>query len=275
MGEVLRSITVQPSTALETSPPSPRQTCSTSLPPGSERRIVRQLLAISSSEALSTPSAASRLSGASSRSAASTFRPLLRARLRHIGSPMGPTPINPIMSAMSVHDEEFGAAFGPRTVRQGPVGHLIALALLQHHGAAVGQFGVQFAFQHQEHVALLAPVVGKIARRVFHHAHADVVEGLGAPVSLAGLAGVLGALHAIPICRPEGYFKHQHGLAFSTVCARRYAARRRSWAKAGSSTLLATTMPPTHRATSDKARSRASGPARSACRRSSSFSRTS
>src|SRR5216683_8141203 len=166
MGEVLRSITVQPSTALETSPPSPRQTCSTSLPPGSERKIVRQLAAISSSEALSTPSAASRLSGASSRSAASTFRPLLRARLRHIGSPMVPTPINPILSAMSVHDEEFGAAFGARAMGQCPVGHLVALALLQHHDAAVGQFRVQLPFQHQKNMALLAPMIGQVAWRI-------------------------------------------------------------------------------------------------------------
>jgi len=55
---------------------------------------------LASIEALFTPSAASRWSGAASRSAASTSRPLLRARLRHIGSPMVPTPINPILSAI-------------------------------------------------------------------------------------------------------------------------------------------------------------------------------
>src|SRR5205814_9683323 len=130
IGDVLRSITVQPSTALEMRPPSPRQTCSTSLPPGKDSRIVRQLAAMSSSEALFTPSAASRSSGAESRSAASTSRPLLRARLRHIGSPMVPTPMNPILSVMSVHDEEFGPAFGARTVGQVAVGHLVAPALL-------------------------------------------------------------------------------------------------------------------------------------------------
>src|SRR5260370_28532050 len=141
--------------------------------------MVRQLLAISSSEVLSTPSAASRFSGASSWSAARTCRPLLRARLRHIGSPMVPTPINPILSVMSVHDEEFGAAFGAPAMCQCPLGHLVALALLQHHDAAVGQFGVQLAFEHQENMALLAPVVGKVAWRVFHHAYPDVVERLG------------------------------------------------------------------------------------------------
>src|SRR5260370_7589949 len=112
--------------------------------------MVRQLLAISSSEVLSTPSAASRFSGASSWSAARTCRPLLRARLRHIGSPMVPTPINPILSVMSVHDEEFGAAFGARAMGQCPVGHLVALALLHHHDAPVAQFAVQPAFHHHQ-----------------------------------------------------------------------------------------------------------------------------
>src|SRR6266850_2139261 len=170
----------------------------------------------------SVPStAASRLRGAGSRSAARISRPLLRARLRHIGSPMVPTPMNPILSAMSVHDEEFGAAVGARTMGQVAIGHLVALALPEHDGTAVGQFGMQLAFQHQEHMALLAPMIGEIARRVFDHAHADVVEVAGAPVGLAGLAGVLGALHVVPVGRAKGYVEHQHGWAFSTVCARR------------------------------------------------------
>src|SRR5204863_3326566 len=184
-----------------------------SLPPGKDSRTVRQLAAMSSSDALFTPSAASRLSGASSRSAANTSRPLLRARLRHIGSPMVPTPMNPILSVMSVHDEEFGPAFGARTVGQVAVGHLVALALLEHNGTAVGQLGMQLAVQHQEDVALLAPMVGEIARRVLDHAHANVVEVARAPVGLAGLAGVLGALHVVPVGRRKGYVEHQHGWA--------------------------------------------------------------
>src|SRR5262245_4235098 len=126
-------------------PPGPRHTSSTSLPPGSDRKMVRQLATISSSDALFTPSAASRFSGSELRSAARTVAPLLRARLRHIGSPMVPTPTNPIMSAMSVHYEEFGAACGARAVGECAVGHLVALAGLQYHGAAVGQLGVQLA----------------------------------------------------------------------------------------------------------------------------------
>src|SRR5262245_50546876 len=122
-------------------PPAPRHTSSTSLPPGSERKIVRQLATISSSEAACTPSAASRLSGAASRSAASTFRPLFLARLRHIGSPIVPTPMKPMLSAMSVHDEEFCAHGRLGAVGEVAVSHLVALAGLQHDRAAVGQLG--------------------------------------------------------------------------------------------------------------------------------------
>src|SRR6476659_8956560 len=182
-------------------PSEPRHTSSTSLPPGSDRKMVRQPATISSIDALLTPSAASRFSGSGLRSVASTLSPLLRARLRHIGSPMVPTPINPICSAMSVHDEEFGAACGARAVGEIAVGDLVALAGLQHHGAAVGQLGLQLALEHQQDVALLAPVVGEVARRVLDHAHAYVVEGARAPVSLAGLARMLGALHVGPVGR--------------------------------------------------------------------------
>src|SRR4029453_6105351 len=215
----LGPITVQPSLALETRPPSPRQICSTSLPPGRESMMIRHSLAISSIEALLTPSAARRFRGASSRAAARASSPLLRARFLHIGSPMVPTPMNPILSAMSVHDEEFGAVFGARTMGGCAVGDLVALALRQDHGAAVGQLGVQFAIQHQQHMAFLAPVVGQIARRVLDDAHTDVVEIARAPVGLAGLAGMLGALHAFPVGRAKRYVEHQHGLAFSIVCA--------------------------------------------------------
>src|SRR3954465_6922356 len=118
----------------------------------------------------------------------------------------------------SVDDEEPGAAIGARAMRQGAVGHLIALALLQHHRAAVGQLGLQLAVEHQQDMALLAPMIGEIARRVLDHAHPDVVEGPGAPIGLAGLTRVLGALHAVPVGRAEGYVEHQHAGASSMDC---------------------------------------------------------
>src|SRR6185503_4539338 len=109
-------------------------------------------------------------------------------------------------------------ALGLRAMAEGVVGDLVALARLQHHVAPVGQLGMQLALEHQQDMALLAPVVGEVARRVLDHAHADVVEGARAPVGLAGLAGVLGALHACPVGRAEGYVEHQHGRAFSMDC---------------------------------------------------------
>src|SRR5882757_2217055 len=210
---------VQPIWTLDRMPPSPRHTSSTSLPPGNDKKIVRQLATISSSVAAVTPSAARRCKGALSRSAASTCRPLFLARLRHIGSPMVPTPMNPMLSVMSVHDEEFGAHGRLGAMGEVAVGHLVALAGLQHHRAPVGQLGVQLAFQHQQDMALLAPMVGEVARRVLDDAHADIVEILGAPERLAGLAGMFRALHTVPVGRAEGYVEHQHAGAFSTVCA--------------------------------------------------------
>src|SRR6185436_16109240 len=165
-----QSITVQPSLTLCTRPSLPRHTSSTSLPPGSDRKIVRHSAAISPIDAVLTPSASSRFKGAASRSAASTFSPLFFARLRHIGSPMVPTPMNPIMSATfvsndSVDDEKLCAALGLRAMAQRVVGDLVALARLQHHVAAISQLGVQLALEHQQDMALLAPVVGQVARR--------------------------------------------------------------------------------------------------------------
>src|SRR5262245_43553659 len=188
---------------------------------------------------------------------------------------MVPTPMKPIRSAMSVHDEKLGARRGARAMGEVAVGHLVALAGLQDDGATIRQLGVQFAVQHQEHMALLAPMVGQIAGRVFHHAHADVVEGARAPIGLAGLARMLRAFHSGPVRRAKGYVEHQHGRAFSLACACRYAARRTPCARSGSSTLRATAMPPTQRATMASARSRAPGPSRSASKTSSSFSSTS
>ena len=91
------------------------------------------------------------------------------------------------------------------------VGDLVALALLQLDCAAVGQLGRQRALEHQQDVALLAPVIGEVAGRVLDDPHADVVEGPGPPERLARLARMFGALDGFPVGRPEGYLKHKHG----------------------------------------------------------------
>ena len=55
---------------------------------------------IATEAATAPPSAAMRCNGSLARSNAFTVRPLLRTRLRQIGSPMTPSPMNPIVPAM-------------------------------------------------------------------------------------------------------------------------------------------------------------------------------
>ena len=92
----------------------------------------------------------------------------------------------------------------------GVVRHLVAHAGLEREGAAVRELGVQFALEHKQDMALLAPVVGQVARLVLDHAHADVSELPGAPVGHAGLALVLRALDLRPVGRAEGNGEHIH-----------------------------------------------------------------
>ena len=60
--------------------------------------------------------------------------------------------------------------------RVAEVGDLVADALRQHEAAAVLQFGMQFAFQHVEHMTAIAPVVGQVTRTVFDYAYAQVTD---------------------------------------------------------------------------------------------------
>ena len=52
------------------------------------------------------------------------------------------------------------------------------------------QFGVEFALQHIEHVAAVAPVVGEIARRILHHPDPQIADIERAPKRFAGFAGM-------------------------------------------------------------------------------------
>src|SRR5476651_224426 len=121
-------------------PASPRQISRTSLPPGRDRKMVRHSATISSSEALFTPSAASRCNGAASRSIASTTIPLFFARLRHIGSPMVPTPMNPILSVMQILSRELaeGRLFAawPQQAQRGRIAAIEDRQLLVERAAA-------------------------------------------------------------------------------------------------------------------------------------------
>ena len=98
------------------------------------------------------------------------------------------------------------------------VGHLIAHARLQSESASVGEFGFEFAFEAEQDVALRAPMVGKIAGRVFHHPHADLAEVLRPPECESGFAGVLGGRNGGPIRRSEGYLVQLHVPVMLTHC---------------------------------------------------------
>ena len=92
-GAVLRSTMQAPLGRRGRSVP---QTAATSGPPGSDRNTTSASPpSVSIDCAARTPSAARRFNGAGSRSSAMTGAPLFAARLRHIGSPMTPSPTNP------------------------------------------------------------------------------------------------------------------------------------------------------------------------------------
>ncbi len=99
----------------------------------------------------------------------------------------------------SVYDEESGTLRSMRTVRVGSIGHLVAHARLERERAAVLEIGVQFAVDAKKDVALLAPMVGDVTRRVVDHPHADLAELPGAPGRRSGFAAMRGRLDAGPV----------------------------------------------------------------------------
>ena len=81
------------------------------------------------------------------------------------------------------------------------IGHLVADAGRQAHGAPVGQLGVEFAGEAQQDVALLAPVVGDVTRGVLDEPHADIAElarGKSARV-IGNLMALLTLLKGLPM----------------------------------------------------------------------------
>src|SRR6478735_6540848 len=96
----------------------------------------------------------------------------------------------------------------------GAIGDLIAHAGLERHHAAIGERGIHLAFQAQDHVPLGAPVIGGVAGRVLHHAHADAVllraEILDAPDHLAAVAGMALRSDRRPVGGDEGNVTDLH-----------------------------------------------------------------
>jgi len=75
---------------------------------------------------------------------------------------------------------------------------------------------VQLAFQAQQDMAFLAPVVGQIARRVFDHTHAQRTELAGAPVGYTGFAGMFGRFDLAPIGDAKGDIADVHRMALQS-----------------------------------------------------------
>ena len=109
-----------------------------------------------------------------------------------------------------IDNKQFGAALGQRAVCPCIVGHLVALAGLERHRAAVLKFRDQLAVEDQQDVAFVAPVIGEVVLRIFDHTHAQFAELPGVPIGDAGLAGMLGPLDLRPVRRAERDIGHFH-----------------------------------------------------------------
>src|SRR5512144_2702453 len=82
----------------------------------------------------------------------------------------------PGRKARSIDDEELCSALRIGTVRFCIVCHLVAHAGFQRERSSVLELGVKLAFRAKEYVALDAPVISEVARRVLNHTHANTAE---------------------------------------------------------------------------------------------------
>ena len=82
-----------------------------------------------------------------------------------------------------------------------PVSDLIADPWRQAKNATVSELGFHFAGDAEQHVSLLAPVVGAKSGAVFDHSHAKIAERLRPPGRGAGLAFVMRRLDILPVGR--------------------------------------------------------------------------
>src|SRR5882724_1180446 len=104
-----------------------------------------------------------------------------------------------VSSITSVHNEQPCALVGVRAMLAVVVGHLIAHAGRQLERAPVLQVGDELAIDAEDDVALAAPVIGDVARRIVDEPHADLTELPGAPGGDAGIALVGRRRDALPV----------------------------------------------------------------------------
>lgn len=118
------------------------------------------------------------------------------------------------MRLYSVHDEQFRARQGGRTVgRITEIGDLVAHARLQLELSSVPEFRVEFTFDDQQDVTPIAPVVGEISGGVFNHSHPQVADVECAPRCISSLPCVHRGSYLAPVrdCERAGGNFHRFG----------------------------------------------------------------
>src|SRR5579862_974971 len=115
------------------------------------------------------------------------------------------------------------------------VGYLVAHARLQRERTSIIEVRGEFAFQTKDDVALAAPVIGNIARRVVHKPHPNVAELPRPPRRNTSRSAVRGGRNSFPVGGAERNIVDTHrpiarslpcGGFFSAGAAHRKAALR-------------------------------------------------
>ena len=107
------------------------------------------------------------------------------------------------------------------------VGDLIAHSRLEREGSAICQFGIELSFRAQKDMALHAPVIRKVSRRVLDHSNSDIAELACPPVGFARLTWMFGSWDRRPVCRSERNAMHLHRIL--SLVERVRGARLQAW----------------------------------------------
>lgn len=92
---------------------------------------------------------------------------------------------------MLIHDEQSGTGRCGRSVRRGPIRHLVAHPGEQDDDSAIPELRVKRPFEAEQDVPLLAPVIRYVPCGVFDHADPNITKLVGPPVCYPGPPGVL------------------------------------------------------------------------------------
>ena len=100
-------------------------------------------------------------------------------------------------------------------MRFGAIGDLVTDPRGKHELTPISQFGVQFSLEAEQNVSLGAPVISEVARGVLDHAHTQIAEGTGLPLSEPLFALVTGALQLRPISEAKRQVRNFHDALFT------------------------------------------------------------